>query len=75
MVYSFYQQLHGIDMGTKLAPALTNLYMAHNEQASLEWAMHKPCLWLRYIDDVFMSWMHRWDPIHKPHSGCHGFKM
>ena len=51
-----YLQLRGTAMGTKTAPSLANLFMAHLEQKFLTSQPHTPLYWLRYIDDIFLLW-------------------
>ena len=42
-------------MGTKMAPAYANLFMAELEEKLLDYHT-KPIIWKRYIDDVFCVW-------------------
>ena len=53
-----FAQLHGVAMGTKLAPALATIYIGDLEEQFLESRVLKPELWVRYIDDVFLVWAH-----------------
>ena len=53
-----YTQLCGIAMGTKLAPALATIYIGDIEEEFIAERTKKPDLWVRYIDDVFMTWSH-----------------
>ena len=53
-----FTQLHGIAMGTKLAPALATIYIGDLEESFIQEHTLKPDLWVRYIDDVFMIWSH-----------------
>ena len=53
-----FAQLHGVAMGTKLAPALATIYIGDLEELFIESRTLKPDLWVRYIDDVFMIWSH-----------------
>ena len=39
-----------------MAPAYANLFLHDLESWLLDLAPVKPCLWLRYIDDIFMIW-------------------
>ena len=41
-------------MGTRAAPQLANLFMGKLEEKLLNRAPHRPALYLRYIDDIFM---------------------
>ena len=43
-------------MGTKMAPAYANLFMAELEERLLENYPTQPILWKRYIDDVLCLW-------------------
>lgn len=49
-------QLHGVAMGTKLAPSLATLFLSIIEDRYISNAHIKPSLWRRYIDDVFFVW-------------------
>ena len=53
---SMYHQIQGTAMGTKMAPAYANLFMAELEEKLLENYPTKPILWKRYIDDVLCIW-------------------
>ena len=48
----FYKQLQGTAMGTKLAPAYANIFMAKLEHNILSHAPLKPSFYKRYIDDI-----------------------
>ena len=52
----FYQQLHGVAMGTKVAPALATIYLAQIEEEFLLNSPHKPVIWYQYIDDILKIW-------------------
>ena len=49
-------QTHGTAMGTKMAVAFDNKYMAEIETTLLNQIRIKPIAWKRYIDDVFSLW-------------------
>lgn len=51
-----YRQRRGTAMGTKMAPAYANLFMADMETRFLEGEPIKPRLWLRFIDDILTLW-------------------
>ncbi len=53
----FYKQIQGTAMGTKMAPSYAILYMDYLERKILE-RDPKPYIWLRFIDDIFMVWLH-----------------
>jgi len=43
-------------MGTKMAPAYANLFMAELEEKLLTNSPKDPILWKRYIDDILCIW-------------------
>ena len=51
---STYLQTGGTSMGTRVAPSLANLFMSKLEEKILKNSTHKPALYLRYIDDIFL---------------------
>ena len=55
-----YKQIMGTAMGTPMAPNYANLFMAKFEEDLIESFYsstgHKPVVWYRYIDDIFMIW-------------------
>jgi hypothetical protein len=53
-----YQQKEGLAMASSLSPVVSNIYMEHFEQLALYSAQDKPSLWLRYVDDTFITWPH-----------------
>ena len=54
----YYLQSKGTAMGTKMAPAYANLFMAVLEEDFLSKRNLKPSMYIRYIDDIFMIWPH-----------------
>ena len=54
----FFLQVHGIAMGTKLAPNYANLFMADFETKHVFNYPLKPVYYRRYIDDIFFIWNH-----------------
>ena len=54
----FFLQVHGIAMGTKLAPNYANLFMADFENKYVFNYPVQPTLYRRYIDDIFFVWNH-----------------
>ena len=50
----FYDKIDGVAMGSRLAPALANLFMSHYER---EWLSNydgvSPSCYTRYVDDIF----------------------
>ena len=59
----FYLQKHGTAMGTRMAPPYANLFMGAFEENALHNAPHKPLVWWRYIDDIFLIWTHGHDKL------------
>ena len=51
-----YLQIHGAAMGTKMAIAFANIFMAEIETQILSKSVVKPTIWKRYIDDIFSLW-------------------
>ena len=51
-----YLQVHGTAMGTKMAVAFANIFMAKIETQILSKTVKKPTVWKRYIDDIFSLW-------------------
>jgi hypothetical protein len=54
----YYEQIQGTAMGTSMAPNYANLFMDQFEQRFLATQTKKPIIWLRFIDDIFMVWLH-----------------
>ena len=55
-----YLHIHGTAMGTKMAVAFANIFMADLENQILSKNVIKPMLWKRYIDDIgFMTFLLR----------------
>ena len=51
-----YLQTHGTAMGTKMAVAFANIFMAKIEKEILRQSSIKPIFWKRFIDDVISVW-------------------
>ena len=49
-----YLQTHGTAMGTKMAVAFANIFMAKIEKEILRQSSIKPIFWKRFIDDVIL---------------------
>ena len=58
-----YLQTHGTAMGTKMAVAFANIFMARIEKQILTQRCIKPLFWKRYTDDVFSLWNTSLDKI------------
>ena len=54
----FFLQTSGTAIGTKMAPAYANIFMSIFERVILESCTNSPDLWIRFIDDIFMIWIH-----------------
>ena len=59
----FFLQTSGTAIGTKMAPAYANIFMCIVERAILSSTSHKPDVWLRFIDDIFLIWTHGEDSL------------
>ena len=51
-----YLQTHGTALGTKMAVAFANIFMAEFETKLIRQSRIKLIEWKRYIDDVFSLW-------------------
>ena len=51
-----YLQVHSTAMGTKMAVAFANIFMAKIETQILSKTVKKPTVWKRCIDDIFSPW-------------------
>ena len=51
-----YLQTHGTAMGTKMAVAFANIFMADIETKVISQSKTKPIEWKRFIDDIFPLW-------------------
>ena len=51
-----FHQVRGTAMGTKMAPAYANIFMADLEHRIIEGLTNKPRLWKRFIDDILAIW-------------------
>ena len=55
---SFFKQLKGIAIGTKMAPQYAIIFTGDREERILQDCSFKPLVWWRYIDDIFLLWQH-----------------
>lgn len=55
-------------MGSPLSPIVTNLYMEAFENRALTSAPAQPSLWVRFVDDIFVLWLHDLNTLEKFHS-------
>ena len=56
---SFFKQLRGTTIGTKMAPPYAIIFMGDLEERILQGCSFKPIVWWRYIDDMFLLRQHR----------------
>ncbi len=54
----FFEQIAGAAMGSPLSPVVTNLYKEQLEKQALTTSRIVPDLWIRYVDDTFVTWAH-----------------
>lgn len=45
-------------MGTRVAPSYANIFMGYLEEKLLDKALFKPHTYKRFIDDIFLIWIH-----------------
>ena len=55
---TYYHQVSGPAMGTKMAPSYANLFMTRFEGKYVYTYPVQPKLWKRFIDDIFLIWSH-----------------
>ena len=55
---SFYKQLRGTAIGTKMAPPYAIIFLGDLEERFFSDCDISPLLWWRYINDIFMLWQH-----------------
>ena len=55
---SFFKQLRGTAIGTKMAPPYAIIFMGDLKERILQNFSFKPLVWWRYIDDIFLLWQH-----------------
>ena len=53
-----YLQTSGTAMGTRLAPSFANTFTGNFENTNVYTNRTPPLLWLRFINDFFMIWIH-----------------
>ena len=57
---SFYKQLRGTAIGTKMAPPYAIIFMGDLEEKILKDCDKKPLTWLPYIDDMIFYVIAAW---------------
>ena len=55
---NYYKQIRGTAMGTRMAPSYANLCMGKLEETFMASQPLQPLCWYRFIDDIFMLWIH-----------------
>ena len=58
-----YLQTSGIAMGTKMAVAFANIFMADFEERLLQNSDFQPEFWKRFVDDIISAWLLKRDEI------------
>ena len=53
-----YRQKLGTAIGTKFAPSFANLFMFDLERKLLREYHLSPWVWWRFLDDIFIIWLH-----------------
>ena len=54
----WFLQNSGKTMSTKWSPHYSDIYMAYFEEKTLKKYSHKPFIYLRYLNDIFIIWHH-----------------
>ena len=62
---SFYLQTWGTAMGKRFAPEYADIFLADWEHEVFKKCPHKPLIYLRYLDDIFIAWQHPLEDFHK----------
>ena len=52
---NLYIQTEGVAMGSPLGPTFANFYMGDLERKVLDNSLHKPNIYARYVDDIFVQ--------------------
>jgi hypothetical protein len=60
----FFQQKDGMAMGSSLSPIVSDIFMEHFEKLAHDSAQHKPLVWLQYVYDAFVVWLHGPSQLH-----------
>ena len=55
---SFYKQLRGTAIGTKMAPPYAIISLCNLKERFFSDCDISPLVWWRYIDNIFMLWQH-----------------
>ena len=61
----FYEQTHGVPMGTPSSPVIANFFAKEFEKKALATTTLKPVFWFRYLDDTLSSWAHGLENLHR----------
>ena len=60
-----YDQIDGVEMGSPLAPILSNLFLGHYERVWLnEFVGNGPIFYKRYVDDIIALFNNEEEPLH-----------
>ena len=54
----WYLQVSGTAMGKRYAPNYANIFMANFEHEVMQKATHKPTVYQRFLDDIYIIWEH-----------------
>ncbi|XP_077977051.1 uncharacterized protein LOC144442164 [Glandiceps talaboti] len=67
---TFYLQIQGTAMGSKMAPSYANIAMGKLEKEIISSSPLKPEKWNRFIDDVRFIWLHGDQQLSDFHTHC-----
>ena len=51
----YYEQVHGVAMGSPISPLVANLFMAEFASKAISTALFHPDFWIRCVDDTLLS--------------------
>ena len=50
---AIYEQIFGCPMSSSFSPIIANMVMEEIEQTAFNTYLNPPCLWVRYVDDMY----------------------
>ena len=62
----YYKQTQGAAMGSPISPLIANIFMEEFEVKALQSSPNPPSMWLRFVDDTFVTNRTRAQPTTSP---------